>query len=310
MDVRNALLRIDRVYPTGFRRDFMGKAELHTLDLDFGPAAARDNRAVLVLSGWVDWADGSTFLNAAQQSGTELVFPYIQVKDGAGQWRTVIDDMGIPSGTPKTIVVDLTGKFLSASREIRIVTNLCVYWDRIFLSEDTSAPQVVMTPALPAAADLTIHGFSRPIVHPRREQPEEFDYQQWMPVSMWNPTPGLYTRLGDIRELMLAADDRYAIIGSGDEIRLEFDASAFPKLKASWKRDFLLLVDGWSKDGDPNTAFSSSVEPLPFHGMLSYPYPPNEKFPDDEAHQAWRKDYNTRPAGKYLKPLVKTAHRE
>ena len=51
----------------------------------------------------------------------------------AGEWQTVIEDMGIPAGKPKTIVVDLTGKFLSASREVRIVTNLCVYWDEIFL---------------------------------------------------------------------------------------------------------------------------------------------------------------------------------
>ena len=48
--------------------------------------------------------------------------------------------MGMPAGKPKTIAVDLTGKWLSASREVRIVTNLCVYWDEIFLSPDTSAP--------------------------------------------------------------------------------------------------------------------------------------------------------------------------
>ena len=96
----------------------------------------RHNRAVLILNGWVDWADGSTFM-AASQAKKDLVLPYLQVKDAAGQWKTVIEDMGIPAGKPKTIAVDLTGKFLSASREVRIVTNLCVYWDEIFLSEET-----------------------------------------------------------------------------------------------------------------------------------------------------------------------------
>ena len=48
--------------------------------------------------------------------------------------------MGVPSGGPKTIAVDLTGKFLCASREIRIVTNVCLFWDEMFLSEDTAAP--------------------------------------------------------------------------------------------------------------------------------------------------------------------------
>ena len=105
----------------------------------------------------MDWADGSTFLGASQQSKDGLVLPYLQVKDAAGDWQTVIEDMGIPSGKPKTIAVDLTGKFLSASREVRIVTNLCVYWDEIFLIENASAPPVKLTacrcglgrPALP-----------------------------------------------------------------------------------------------------------------------------------------------------------------
>ncbi|HWR49824.1 MAG TPA: tetratricopeptide repeat protein [Bryobacteraceae bacterium] len=305
-DVLPQVVRKDRVYPTAFRRDFMGKAELHTLDLDFGDAA-RGNRAVLVLSGWVDWADGSTFMNASQQPGGGLVFPYLQVRDAAGHWQTVIEDMGIPSGTPKTIVVDLTGKFLSASREVRIVTNLCLYWDQIFLSESITAPGVRITPAGAAAADIRLRGFSRPVVHPTREQPEAFEYQEWMPVSMWNPTPGLYTRYGDVRELMVAADDRYVIMGSGDEIRLSFDAEAYPALPTGWKRDFLLLVDGWSKDGDLNTAYAQSVEPLPFHGMSSYPYPAGERFPDTLQHREWREKYNTRPALKLIKPLVRRA---
>ncbi len=126
-----ALLHRDRKYPDGFARNLDGVAELHTLDLDFG-SAAKSNRAVLILNGWVDWADGSTFLGAAQERPGGLVFPYLQVKDAQGKWKTVVEDMGIPSGKPKTMSVDLTGKFLSASREVRIVTNICVYWDEVF----------------------------------------------------------------------------------------------------------------------------------------------------------------------------------
>ena len=62
--------------------------------------------------------------------------------------------MGIPSGKPKTIAVDLTGKFLSTSREVRIVTNLCVYWDEIFLIDDARAPRTKLTPLNATAADL------------------------------------------------------------------------------------------------------------------------------------------------------------
>jgi hypothetical protein len=92
------------------------------------------------------------------------------------------------------------------------------------------------------------------------------------------------------------------ILGSGDEMRLVFDAPADGP-PAGWTRDFLLKVDGWAKDRDPNTAYSTSVEPLPFHAMTRYPYPANEHYPDDAAHEAYRRQYNTRPALRLLRPL-------
>ena len=64
------------------------------------------------------------------------------------------------------------------------------------------------------------------MIHPERKQPESFDYQTWMPLSMWNPTAGLYTRYGDVRPLLGEVDDRLVIMGSGDEVRLRFDAAA------------------------------------------------------------------------------------
>jgi hypothetical protein len=141
------------------------------------------------------------------------------------------------------------------------------------------------------------------VIHPERKQPESFDYQSWMPVSMWNPTPGLYTRYGDVSELLGLVDDRMVVMGSGDEVRLAFDAAALPPPLPGFTRDFLLKVDGWAKDGDANTAHSQGVEPLPFHGMSRYPYPPGEHFPDDRGHNLYRATYNTRPALLLLRPL-------
>jgi tetratricopeptide (TPR) repeat protein len=308
-DVLESVLRQDRVYASGFAHDSGGMAEMHSLTLDFGPSAAPENHAVLLLRGWVDWADGSAFLNASQRAGGGLVFPYLQVKDAAGQWRTAVEDMGIPSGKPKTIAVDLSGKFLSPSREVRIVTNLCVYWDEIFLSDNASAPHVRMTPLDAASATLRLRGFSKTVIDARREQPEEFDYAKWTPDAMWNPTPGLYTRFGDVRELVQTPDDRFVIMGSGDELELQYAADALPPLAPGWRRDFLLLIDGWAKDADANTAFSQTVEPLPFHGMSRYPYPATEHFPDDEVHKAWRREYNTRSAVRFISPLLMSGAR-
>ena len=301
-DVLPRLLHRDRTYPDGFRRNYLNVAELHNLDLDFGKAAPA-NHAVLILNGWVDWADGSTFM-AASQAKNDLVLPYLQVKDAAGHWKTVIQDMGIPAGKPKTISVDLTGKFLSASREIRIVTNLCVYWDEIFLSEETAAPTVRLTDLQAETADLRFRGFSKPAIDPQRKQPEGFEYAQWMPVSMWNPTKGLYTRYGDVLPLIGGIDDRLVIMGSGDEMRMLFSEKAAGPLPAGWQRDFLLFVDGWAKDADANTAYSQSVEPLPFHAMSQYPYGAGEHFPNDAAHRQYRNSYNTRPALRLIRPLV------
>jgi hypothetical protein len=300
-DVLPKLLHRDGQYLDSFARRFDGTAEMHQLELDFGNATPQ-NRAVLVLTGWVDWADGSTFMASSQEKPGGLVMPYLQVKDDIGQWRTVIEDMGMPSGKPKTIAVDLTGKFLSRSRAVRIVTNLCLYWDEIFLAED-AAPQIVSTWLDAQSADLHFRGFSKIVIDSERTQPERFLYDTVEPVSQWNPTPGLYTRYGDVGPLITGLDDRLVVMGSGDELTLKFPASSLPPLNIDWTRDFLLFVDGWAKDEDPNTAFSRSVEPLPFHGMSAYPYQRDEHFPDDPAHRAYRNQYNTRPALRLLRPL-------
>jgi hypothetical protein len=300
-DVLARLLARDQKYPDQFPRSKLGVAAPHTLELDFGKAAL-DGRALLLLNGWVDWADGSTFRAAAQEVKGGLVMPYLQMQDAAGQWKTVNEDMGMPAGKPKTIAVEL--RFPSASRKVRIVTSVCVYWDEIFLSEGASQAEVRQREVSLLSAGLHFRGFSRTRVDPERKQPDTFFYDSVTPDSFWNPTPGLYTRYGDVRELLRDVDDRPAIVGSGDEIRLQF--SAAPPPPAGWTRDFLLKVDGWAKDRDPNTAFSATVEPLPFHAMSRYPYPAGEHFPDDADHRRYRQEYNTRPALRLIRPLEGT----
>jgi tetratricopeptide (TPR) repeat protein len=298
-DVLPLLVKRDRRYPEGFTRTTAGVAETHTLELDFA-GSAPSGRAVLLLNGWVDWPDGSTF-RAQSQEGRAFTMPRLQMQDASGKWQTINVDMGMPAGKPKTIAVDLT--FISASRKLRIVTNLCVYWDEAFLSETTAAPNVAQHEAALLSADLGFRGFSGARIDPARRQPDTYVYGEVSPTSYWNPTPGLYTRYGDVRELAGAIDDRLIVMGSGDELKLRFRAGAFPPVPAGWTRDYLLKVDGWAKDRDPNTAFSSTVEPLPFHGMSVYPYPKEEHFPSDAAHEQYRREYNTRPALKLIRPL-------
>ncbi len=310
-DVLAALLAVDHRFPDAFPRNATGVAAMHRLVLDFGSTepgvgsqGAPPGRSLLVLTGWVDWADGSTFLAAAQRPGGGLALPRLEVQDERGFWVTAVASMGIPAGKPKSIVVDLTGKWASAARKVRISTNLCVYWDEIYLSEGAGEFSGRVTELAPAAATLRFRGFSRPVVDPERKQPEGFDYQSFQPVAMWNPTPGLYTRYGEVAELLDRVDDRFVIFGSGDEIRIVFDAAALPAPPVGWQRDLIVQVDGWAKDADANTAFSQTVLPLPFHGMSAYPYPATESYPTDPEHQFYRRTYNTRPALRLISPLL------
>jgi hypothetical protein len=297
-DVIKQVAAKDGLYPDDFSRNMAGVADTHYIELDFGHT--KDD-GVLILSGWVDWADGSTFLGVAQHGKGGLVPPYLQVRDKEGEWQTVLEDMGMPAGKPKTIAVDLKGKWLSDSREVRIVTNLCVYWDEVFLSEDATNAGIHPQNATMQAAKLHFRGFSPAVIHPERKQPERFSYENPAPVSMWNPTPGFYTRYGDVLALTAAVDDKMIVMGSGDEIQLRF--KALPPPREGWTRDFLLLVDGWAKDRDSNTAHGQSTEPLPFHSMSQFPYSSHERFPDGPEHREYLRSYNTRPALKLIRPL-------
>ncbi len=89
-------------------------------------------------------------------------------------------------------------------------------------------------------------------------------------------------------------DDRYVIMNAGDEMRFEFAAPPAPP--AGWVRDFVLIGDGWVKDGDYNTTFGKTVLPLPRHGRPEYATPPT-RLEDDPVYRRHRADwqkYHTR----------------
>ena len=299
---RNVLARLaqpDGRYVDGFERTFRNRAERHWLTLDF-PDLRDSDDAMLFLTGWVDWADASTIVAASQNRAIEP--PYVQVKDGRGQWQTVIEDLGLPGGRPRTMVVDLSGKFLSVSREIRIVTNMCLYWDEIFAARGVGEPEAALPELALARSELRFRGFSQNQTHPQRTEPESFDYARVRPTSVWNPTPGNYTAYGRVDELIEQIDDRYVILGAGDELTLRFAAMGEPPLPG-WRRDFLLFVDGWAKEHESNTAFGDSVEPLPFHSMTSYPYGADEHYPQGPLHREYLETYINRPALRLIRPL-------
>jgi tetratricopeptide (TPR) repeat protein len=258
-----------------------------------GRATRRANdRLLLLLTGWTDYAWSSDNV-AASQAGKSMMLPALQVKDATGQWRTVIEDIGIPVGRPQTVTVDLTGRFLSSSREVRIVTNMRILWDQILVDTSDEHAPLRMMRLDPVNARLSWRGFSHETTPDGRE-PFGYDYNQVSFASPWKVMPGRYTREGDVRELLLKSDDMFVISRPGDEISLSFDARKLLPLRAGWTRTFLLFSDGFSKEMDINSASPDQVSPLPFHGMTKYPYADTEAYPMTAARRRYIEKYNTR----------------
>ncbi|MGH9941609.1 MAG: FG-GAP-like repeat-containing protein [Pyrinomonadaceae bacterium] len=300
-DVLPQIARMDRQYPEGFRlHRIRGYADEHALTLDLGQTSAK--RTLLLMTGWTDYAFSSDNVAAAQH-GLGLQPPSLQVKDGAGKWQTVIKDIGIPVGRPQMVVVDLTGKFLGASREVRVVTNMRIYWDQILVDTSGGDFPLKLSRLAPQIADLRWRGFSAETTPDGRE-PFAYDFVRVSHTSPWKVMPGRYTREGDVLPLLEAVDDVFVVSRPGDSVRLSFDARSLPTLPAGWTRTFLLYADGYSKEMDINSASPDAVGQYPFHGMTNYPYSAPEQFPWTPARRALAERYNTRVVAAPVPHLV------
>ncbi|MDE0040475.1 MAG: hypothetical protein OXT74_00415, partial [Candidatus Poribacteria bacterium] len=246
----------------------------------------------LFLTGWIFPTDTSINVSLFQNPRINPVFPSLQVQDAVGNWKTVVGIIGLPAGKNKTIAIDLTGKFLSDDRRVKIATDLQIYWDAAFFSVGGDLP-IRVTELSPDRADLHYRGFSK-MYRPTPHAPHLFDYDEVTTTGQWRDLQGHYTRFGDVTPLLQDVDDMYVIMNAGDEMTVEFDADKLPLLQDGWVRSFVLYSDGWDKDGDINTLHSQSVEPLPFHGMSAYPYPESESYPSDPEHLRHQLEYNTR----------------
>ncbi len=290
-DVTGLIAEKDRLYPSEFRLlPFKGYAEEHSLTLDLGelePGA----RYVLLLYGWVDYADSSANL-AASQAGVTLVPPYLEVADESGEFTKVLPQMGFPAGLPKTMLVDLEGLISKAKNRVRITTSMRLYWDRIQVAKVAPEAPLVVKELGVSSAELSRLGYPAPF-NPDGRKPALYTYDRILDSELWGAHQGNYTRYGDVKALLEGVDDRYVITHHGDEVRLRFDERALPELPAGFERTFLLLADGFGKDMDLSSAFSETIEPLPYHGMESYPYP-SESVPEDAEVARYRDEYNTR----------------
>jgi tetratricopeptide (TPR) repeat protein len=312
-DVTKTLREWDRDTVRDFAfRSWLGFAEEHWVELDFGDRlkefGAKDS-LILCLAGWTDYPYPDS-IYAAEQAGIALLPPVLERQGVDGKWEKICE-ASFPAGLPRMMTLDVTGKLSGPSCQVRLRTNMQVFWDQIFV-----APLEHRVPYEPDAKEVKGTDFLRVTAlkvesaelspkqcmleySPDGRQPTIYDYyrQGTNPVTV---PAGRITRYGDVTELLTKTDDCFVIFGPGDELTVNFDATKLPPLPESWTRDFVLRTWGYCKDCAPFTATGDTIEPLPFRGMDAYP-PQKTKYPDDALHNEYRKRYNTRPVGKTRK---------
>jgi hypothetical protein len=125
-----------------------------------------------------------------------------------------------------------------------------------------------------------------------------------MATAPWNPLRGRYTRYGPVEPLLARPDNLLVTMATGDEMTVAFSARNLPAVKPGWQRDFFLYVRGYAKDGEPNTAFAWTVEPLPFSGMSNYPPSPGDAAPSSPEYERYLREYQTRRGYALIPPLA------
>jgi Tfp pilus assembly protein PilF len=259
-------------------RRFLGRLERdHALTLEFdAPIAAGDGAPMLVIDGWVEYPYSQTMF-AAWQAKAAYRAPTLEARDADGVWHVVLEQFGYPAGMPRQMSVPLDGLPADADA-LRLVTNQEIYWDRVAVAYAEPCPDARRTPLTLASARVDRTGFARRTTGPQRLP--HYDYGDRAPFWDTRHQRGMYTALGPMTELVAAADEALAIIGPGEEVHAEFDASAPPA--AGWTRRHELVTHGWCKDMDLFTRDGETVAPLP-----------GSATPSDHRSAAHRR-YNTR----------------
>ncbi len=294
-DVTQTLRRWDRVAVDDFaKRAWIGFAGEHSIELDFGDRLASfgpKDRLYLCLAGWTEYPFPESSW-AAHQAGIHEQWPILERQDESGQWRS-LGESGFPAGTPRMMLVDVTGKLLGPRCRLRLRTNMHVCWDQAFVAADCRSTGELDTRCLEVQHATLAPGRIPAEYSPDGRLPKLYDYHRGVDVPLVGQS-GRLTRFGDVTELLHQRDDRFVIFGPGDDLTVRFDAAALPPLPSGWKRSFVLRTAGYCKDTALSTAHGTTVEPLPFAAMRNYPYGPDQRYPRDTAHQEYQRRYLTR----------------
>ena len=226
------------------------------LTLEF-ESPIEDGNAVLVADGWVEYPYSQTVF-AAWQAGLRYRPASLEARGRDGEWHMVAPEFGYPAGMPRTMALPLPD-LPAGTDALRLSSNMEIYWDRLRVVIEEPLP-IAMPPALrPVAARVGRTGFAKRTTAPQRVP--HYDYAARAPYWDAKYQRGFYTAFGDATQLVADTDSTVAIIGSGEEVHLEFRAGLPPA--AGDHRFFVIEFRGWAKDMDLYTQHGDTVTPLP-----------------------------------------------
>ncbi len=298
-EVTGTLAEVDDQYAHSFDLySHQGLTKEHYLEVDLA-GSPLGTPLWLIASGWIRPTDSSINVALGQGAHPRPQGVRLEALREDGSWVTVRQDLGFPAGKAKTMLVDLTGMLEQfPSKRMRLVTNLEIYWDAVAWAEKADVEVAAVTDVPLLSAELRYRGFSL-VQSASRSTPETPVYDSLAATAQqWRDLVGFHTRFGDVADLIAGVDDRYVIMNAGDEMVLAFEA--LPPVKDGWKRDFVLVGDGWVKDGDYNTTFSKTVLPLPEHAVSEYENP-WLRLPDNAVYNRHPEDW-TRYHTRYVTP--------
>jgi hypothetical protein len=235
--------------------------------VDWGPAEP-----------YYDWIDGFTtaFAEGLVPNGTQINSPpYMEVMDANGNWVRVPDDRQLPTPADyvaRSFVVDLMGLFPTDVSEYYI--RISNFWNVTFdyIGIDITSQGNITVQEIKANATLN------------------------QVITTPSSSTGAFTKYGDVTQIVLEGDDMFVIGRQGDQVSLRFPTANLSPLEDDMERDYFMFVACWFKDppGNWGYGFEFTVDPLPFRSMSGFPYPDSERYPSDDAHLRYLREYNTR----------------
>ena len=228
----------------------------HTLTFEFAEPLDPTG-AVLVADGWVEYPYSQTVF-AAWQTGLRYRPPTLEGRTRDGEWRILAAEFGYPAGMPRTMALPLPD-LPPGIVALRLSSNMEIYWDRVRVVWEEPLRGIAKATLAPIEARVARAGFAYRTTGPQRHP--HYDYANRSTYWDAKAPAGLYTAYGDAGELARDVDGAVAIISSGEEIHLEFEARPDPA--PGHGRLYRITFHGWAKDMDMYTLDGGTVEPLP-----------------------------------------------